>query len=797
MQTQELRIIQLKRDSALVEEAFLLAERERELVDYEARESFAKAAERGQLWAAVGEGLAEGRLLGYVLTFISGAELLLSQVLVAPAERGQGIGTRLVDALCVWAGERGLPVVTLLPAPRAAEDSSHSGSHTGNYRLNDSATRERRRVGCWLRWGFSTPRNAEPLVTYTGRKFTLLQRDTAADLFGGGSSLGTASPEQIGAARLGAMLDPDLFEELAQCPALEAETELRVLASSRFRRELEVELGAESAEEMAKGHSRDPRGRTAAAREKRIHALAFFKRLAAGGVDLDAYRARATRILGEAEEKPLDLPVDELAIGAALGVPVFLTLNDALLQKEDALYRELGITVATPTGALLSLPVLYREQEYAPIRIHAESLRALLVAEELTPKLTDLFLAAEFGETQETLLRKLERFGEGVQPAACRRLLIGFQAGQGTAPGSERTETVPPLAESLQALAVLLRNQRDILRVPLWRIPAHPLRPTFARQILAGFMADALAEGRRMVLVQDGFMHGDLVEALRECGFLPAGADSWLRVLLPGGRRAKTWATELRELAELDPVSAPAVAQLHAYLAPKANGIPKEDFLALERFLAPGRVLGAELPSYLAQMKPGWAMRVFDAELAEYDLFEGTRRSVLRPREGVFFLPLGAGGGEGAQALPGRVLWQVCSRGGSGVVRAVSNLVGVEVGSAEALYKKYRRLGYFTDKDVQAMAGSGAGGSSKKAAAAAATLPPAPGEVCAWHFADTWMLPHPVPWAEAARILEETENRTQFGPIASLSQEGFQQLLQAGIDPPPVEVNNDLGLLWD
>lgn len=762
MHTQELRIIQIKRDSALVEEAFLLAERERDLVDYESREAFAKAAERGQLWAAVGEGPAEGRLLGYVLTFISRGELLLSQVMVAPSERGQGIGTRLVEALCVWAGERELPVVSLLP------------------RADDQNVRRR---GCWLRWGFSTPRGAELLVTYTGRRFQPLERETAPDLFGG--SAPSTTPDPIAnAAPLGVILDPDLFEELAQCPALEAETELRVLASSRFRREFDVRLGAESAEEMAKGHSRDPRGRTAAAREKRIHALAYFDRASAGGLDLEPYRARATRILGEAEEKPLDLPVDELAIGAALGIPVFLTLNDALLQREDAIYRDLGITVATPTTALLSLAVLQREREYAPIRIHAESLRSLLVAEELIPRLADQFLAAEYGETKETLLRKLERFGEGAQASTCRRLLVGFQ-------GGERAENMPPLAESLQALLVLVRNQRDILRVPLWRIPDHPLRPSFARQILTGLIADALAEGRRLLLVQDGFMHPEMLEALRECGFLPAGADSWLRVLQTGARRPKTWAAELRELSELDPVTAPAIAQLQTYLAPKANGIPKEDFLALERLLAPGRVIGAELPAYLVQMKPGWAMRVFDAELAEYDLFEGTRRATLQPREAVFFQP--AGGGIPAQVLPGRVLWQVCSRGASGILRAVSNLVSIEVGSAEELYKKYRRLGYFTDKDVQAM--SGGASTSKKGQSAAPLAPEA--EVCAWVFADTWMLPYPIPWAAAAPILEETENRTQFSAVSPLSQEGFIQLLQAGLTPPPEEVNNDLGLLWD
>jgi GNAT superfamily N-acetyltransferase len=755
MQAQELRIIQIKRDSALVEEAFLLAEaeRDRQLVDYEARPSLAGAAELGHLWAAIGEGPGEGRLLGYALTFITRGELLLSQILVAPAERGQGIGTRLIEAVCGWAGERDLTVTALLPEGKIA--------------------------GCWIRWGFAARRGAgaDGLVTYTGRRFQRLERESAPDLFGGALPAGTAPAPLSQLAPLPAMLDPDLFEALAQCPALEAETELRVLASSRFRREFEAALGTETAEEMARGHSRDPRGRTAAAREKRIHALAHFRRIGPGALDLEPYRARASRVLAESEDKerPADLPLEELAIAAALGLPVFLTLNENLRRREDAVYRELGVRPATPTEALLGLQILRREREYAPIRLHAENLRPGLIAEDQVPRLAERFLAEEFGETPHTLFHKLERFGIG---ATARRLLIGTQ-------GQPGAEGVPPLAESLQALVVVLRNHREILRVPLLRIPEHPLRPTFARQILAGLIDDALTEGRRLLLVQDGYLHPEVTEALRECGFLPASADCYVRVLLPGARRPKAWTADLLQVAELDPVAGPALAQLLGHLAPKAAGIPKEDFLELERLLAPGRVLGAELPAYLVQMKPGWAMRVFDAELAEYDLFEGTRRASLRPREGVFFLPPGTA----AQAQPGRILWQVGSRTGAGLLRAVSNLVAVEVGPVAELYRKYRRLGYFTDKDVQSMGAAGRKGGGEGELFAA--------EVCAWQFADTWLLPRPLAWPETASILEETENRTQFGALTTLSQEGFFQLLHTASTPAPEKENNDLGLLWD
>lgn len=290
-------------------------------------------------------------------------------------------------------------------------------------------------------------------------------------------------------------------------------------------------------------------------------------------------------------------------------------------------------------------------------------------------------------------------------------------------------------------------------------------------------------------------MPADLTGALRESGFLPAGADTWVRVLAKGAQRPRAWSMDLRTLPDLDPVTGPAVNQLQNYLAPKANGIPKEDFLALERLLAPGRLLGADLPTYLVQMKPGWAMRVFDAELAEYDLFEGTRRATLRPREAVIFLPLNAAGGEAAQALPGRVIWQVCSRGGSGLVRAVSNLAAVETGAVGELYRKYRRLGYFTEKDVLFMAGPP--GSSRKVDPEAEATAASGVSVCAWVFADTWLLPRPLPWAEAARLLEETENRTQFGPVSELSQESFHELLREGSQPAPVPESNDLGLLWD
>jgi hypothetical protein len=134
-------------------------------------------------------------------------------------------------------------------------------------------------------------------------------------------------------------------------------------------------------------------------------------------------------------------------------------------------------------------------------------------------------------------------------------------------------------------------------------------------------------------------------------------------------------------------------------------------------------VLNSGVPSFLIPIRHGFATELFDASLAEGQLFARRWDLGLR-RELVYYrspkaTPRGF-------AAPARILWYVSgSQPGSRYIRAVSQLTEVAVGDHRQLFNRFKAYGVF---DYAAVAG------------AADTS----GRVMALRFSQARMLPRPV-----------------------------------------------------
>ena len=73
-------------------------------------EDFQRAREAGRLWVAVA---ADGQVVGFALVLEIGGYAHLEELDVLPAHGRRGVGSALLDAVCVWAGAAGYPAVTL------------------------------------------------------------------------------------------------------------------------------------------------------------------------------------------------------------------------------------------------------------------------------------------------------------------------------------------------------------------------------------------------------------------------------------------------------------------------------------------------------------------------------------------------------------------------------------------------------------------------------------------------------------------------------------------------------------
>ena len=157
---------------------------------------------------------------------------------------------------------------------------------------------------------------------------------------------------------------------------------------------------------------------------------------------------------------------------------------------------------------------------------------------------------------------------------------------------------------------------------------------------------------------------------------------------------------------------------------------------ALERQRWPKKVCGAGLQTFMVAIHPSWAEQLFDTNLAAGTLF-GRSVDLGLSREHVYYRRPGAAGG---MTTPARILWYV--KGGVpahqvGHLRAVSLLEEIVVGRPRVLYKRFARLGVWTERQVMKATNANQ-------------------EVMALRFTDTEVLANPLELDELRRLYAQT-----------------------------------------
>lgn len=224
-------------------------------------------------------------------------------------------------------------------------------------------------------------------------------------------------------------------------------------------------------------------------------------------------------------------------------------------------------------------------------------------------------------------------------------------------------------------LVGLDRRQPGKLLMPLLRVPGGPRPATALRGLLIRVLEEGLTAGRPLVECSD---LGDPVvdEALAELGFRREGEVAVRQMLpevmsmaeFPGRARANFPDLELVGLDEHSPEH-----WEHAFWPLKLEDLPRPR-------------------AFIVTIKPNWARHLFDAGLAEEELF-GAREDLAFRLENIYYRAAKPAGPE----APGWILWYVSDgpHYGARRIRACSCLDEVEIGPAHSLYRKHRRLGVY------------------------------------------------------------------------------------------------------
>lgn len=427
-----------------------------------------------------------------------------------------------------------------------------------------------------------------------------------------------------------------------------------------------------------------------------------------------------------------------LAKAIAADADFYVTRDDAVLDKSNAVYEEFGIPILRPSDLVTEIDALYRESEYQPARLSGTLYGIVRVQSKSENRLVEQFQNHAEGERQSALKDNLRKLLSSPRDIECYEAL------------DQQGNPIGIIAYNTQNSGIL---KIELLRV----IKKHSLTKTIIRYLIGQLIKRAYVDKCYLIHIADQFLDSETREALIEDHFLMV-ADGWYKLSITAHSTSEALTDKLINIANHHP-------NLEKYctnILSAVNNAKATEGLAgfekVEAVISPGLISNSSIPCFIVPIKPCWAQHLFDEHLAEQDLF-GAKVDLALNREGVYYRSAINSFGISA---PARIIWYVSQNerfSGSGSLRAYSRLDDVILDHPKPLFRQFRRLGIYEWKDVLYTA--------KKI----------DNQLMAIRFSNTAMLTKPLQWDKLKRILSEAGIKTQLQSPCPIPESLFFSLI--------------------
>jgi GNAT superfamily N-acetyltransferase len=366
----------------------------------------------------------------------------------------------------------------------------------------------------------------------------------------------------------------------------------------------------------------------------------------------------------------------QLARTIAANVPFFVTRDQTVLYWSEKIYVQFEIRIISPYHLIIHQNELMRETEYQPVKL-AGKINIERVHSEKIVLLENQFQALQW--------KTKAQFKQQLQPYLAEPHIF--------------ETSIIQSAGQLLALIVYGRKNQHELEIPVFRFMRNSLSATLARRLVLNTILDSSAEGRVLTKITDLNLSDEVIDALREHGFVLIN-NHWIKASLQIVGTAKKLAAELtaigNNLPQITQYATQITEAIEMALSKNNRGL-----LDIERSLWPTKITDVDIPTFVVPIQPDWAMQLFDFNLAKQDLFGGEPSIILKV-ENVYYRASHPSPKE--LAAPARILWYV-SKGkgnyqGTMSIRACSYLDEVVIDKPKALFSRFKRLGVYEWKDV-------------------------------------------------------------------------------------------------
>jgi GNAT superfamily N-acetyltransferase/predicted nucleic acid-binding protein len=434
-----------------------------------------------------------------------------------------------------------------------------------------------------------------------------------------------------------------------------------------------------------------------------------------------------------------------LARTIAADAQIFVTREPLLLQLADEIYKTFRLSVITPTELINRLDDLRRNTEYQPVRLAGTLLKQIRVQGGQESFFNDYFQSEDQGETKAKFQQKLRRFLAETDKFECSVVFEGENQ---------------PLA-----LVVYDRHKQHELEIPMFRITKNSLAATIAHHLLFQIASLSAREKRQFTRINDPHLQEVVITAIQKDTFVKVN-DGWLRANIAVAETASHLSKYLTDLVTTLGDEYNFCRQISQSMNTDSAHTDIKAMWDIERYIFPAKIIDADIPTFIVPIKPFWAHQLFDAKLANQTIIGATKTELALNREAVYYKSKKAP----KQLQPGvngRILWYVSAdkysnRGYTEVsaVRACSRLDEVFIGKPKDLYRRFRDLGIYEEKNLLDVANN----NLEK-------------EIMALRFSDTELFNEPIP---LVKIQEVLGNQTTIPTTTYIYANNFARIYTLG-----------------
>lgn len=345
----------------------------------------------------------------------------------------------------------------------------------------------------------------------------------------------------------------------------------------------------------------------------------------------------------------------QLAYSCAFSADFFVSTDNALVDSAQCITDKYGVLIYRPEEFILHFDKHLNNEAYNPSKLKGSSVFISKIDAEDVNDLEGVFLRRDKSELSSSFKCALRGLLSNIDQSTCQKVIVD---------------------ESLKALlGYKVENNR--LSVQLLRVLRNRDSVTLTMQLVEYIIKEAIKHKVESVYIEDDYSNVTH-NILRHAGFAEAD-NQWFKPIKTG-------------VIDSDSLKSSENAVLSKYLSNV-----QYDKHQLEKALWPIKFLDLELPVYVIPILKGWAMHLFDYELAEQDLF-GSEPSLAFNYENVYYTA-----SRNRLQYPARILWYVKGDDKSpdtGFIRATSYLDKAIKGGPKELYREFKRLGIYEWNNV-------------------------------------------------------------------------------------------------